>query len=129
MGTKDMIDFAEKHLNANNLERETERAWIDEKHAMAVKTDRSELINVLRNYSGVDIDRYKKSIESIRSVARVKSKFGVGYVKDILKLMTKISKDAETITIEIGNDSCAIFSLNDSKGVVLEVELAPRMEE
>ena len=128
MGTKDMIDFAEKHLNTTNLETESPKAWIDERHAMAVKTDRSDIINVLRNYAGVPIDRYNKSIDSIRSAGTVKSTFGIKYMKDILKVITKISKDAETITIELESGGCAIFNLNDSKGTVLEIELAPRLE-
>ena len=128
MGAKDMIDFAEKHLKAKNMETESAKAWIDERHAMAVKTDRSEIINVLRNYEEVDIDRYDRSIESMRNATTVKSIFGMKYMKDILKLITKVEKNAEIITIEIGNGTSVILSMNDSKGVVLEVELAPILE-
>ena len=121
-----MIDFAEKHLKANNMGTEEPKVWIDESHAMAVKTDRSGIINVLRNYEQADIDQYNQSIKVVKSMTTAKSTFGIKYMKDILKLMTKVEKDAETITIEIGNDTIAVFRLNDSKGDVLEVELAPR---
>ena len=128
MGVKDMIDFAEKHLISNNLETEEPRAWIDAGHAMAAKTGRSELINVLRNYEELPIDRYNESLKTTKSMMTAKSTFGIKYIKDILKLMTAVEKNAETITIELGEHTAVILQLNDANGVVLAIELAPRLE-
>ena len=128
MGVKDMIDFAEKHLISNNLETEEPRAWIDAGHAMAAKTDRPKLINVLRNYEELPIDRYNESLKTTKSMMTAKSTFGIKYIKDILKLMTAVEKNAETITIELGEHTAVILQLNDANGVVLTIELAPRLE-
>ena len=128
MGVKDMRDFAEKHLNANNMTTEEPRVWIDKGYAMAIKTDRPEIINVLREYEELPIERYDKSLKITKSMMTAKSTFGMKYVKDILELMTRVEKDAETITIELGDKTAVILRLNDTNGVVLAVELAPRLE-
>ena len=128
MGVKDMIDFAEKHLRANDMEMEELKVWMDEKNAMAIKTGRSEIINVLKNYVEMEIGAYNKSLNITKSTTTVKSTFGIKYIKDILKLMTKVEKNAETITIELGDNTAVILRLNDANSVVLEIELAPILE-
>ena len=129
INTKEAIDFGEKRLKVGDRGIEEPRAWVDARNAMMLKTDRSELINVLKNYEEFPIKRYDGMIESAKETETVKGTFGIDYMKDILKLMTKLKKDAETITIELGNDTCVILKLNDSFGVVLEVMLAPRIED
>ena len=124
MSTKDIIDFGEKHLDADNRGVEEPKAWIDVYNTMAIKTDRSELIAVLKNYKEMPIERYNSLLKSVENTTTVKARLGIEDTKDVLKLMTKLKKDAQTMTIELGNDTCVILRLNDQNGVVVELLLA-----
>ena len=128
MNTKEAIDFGEKHLKADNRGTEEPKAWKDPANVMMLKTDRSELVNVLKNYEEMSIEGYDRTLENVRNTTTVKATFTVDYMKDILKLMTKVKKDAETITIELGDNTAGILRLNDYNGVVLEIALDPRVE-
>jgi hypothetical protein len=59
-----------------------------------------------------------------------KAIFDINYVKDVLKLMTKLSKEASSITVSLGNDSVpAKLQLNGCNGVICEIAIAPRLLE
>ena len=124
INTKDVIAFGEKRLDADNRGTEEPKAWVDSCNTLAIKTARSEIINVLKNYKEMPIERYDTLIGAVEKTTTVTAMLGIDDVKDALKLMTKLKKDAQTITILAGNDTCVILRLNDQKGVVLELILA-----
>lgn len=128
MDKKEVVEFGEKYLMKEDENRveDKPKAWIDDGKFLMVKTDKTEIINIFNNYQELEIEKYDKTCEKIRENITAKSVFDVKYIKDVLKLLTKIKTDGKNIIIESGNNSPIIFKLTDKNGQeVVEIALAP----
>lgn len=130
MNNKELIEFGERYFMHQDENRtENTKSWIDDKYTIMIKTNRSELINVLNNYQDLDLKRCESLINRTRETTTAKSSFDLYHFKNILKLVTKLKNDADKITFEMGSNTAMIITLEDKKGVVLEIVLAPRIDE
>jgi len=126
MNKKEVVEFGEKYLMKSDENRTEEpKAWIDNNKSLMLKSNKSEIINILNNYQDLKTEKYDDACNKIRNIITAKSVFDINYIKDILKLMTKIKSDAKRVIIEAGNNSPIILKLVDNKDEIIEIVLAP----
>ena len=127
MSKEEIVKFGEKHLNEEHIKQREEKAWVDSAHVMAVITNRSDIINILNNYTEMN-GKTEEMIKGIEKTQTVKASFSVEYLKDILKLLTKFDKSLISIRIKLGNDQPVSFEVEDENGKTTII-LAARVDQ
>lgn len=122
---KEAVDFGDKYLTPKEAKKEEEiHTWVESSSVMMLRTNRSELVNILKNYHEHEL----KEVDDIKKLQTAEAKFSIDYFKGILKLLTKIkTSDSSEIKIRMGTDSPVTLTIEEGD-TFLEVTLAPRVD-
>jgi len=126
MKNEEVEKLGNKYFEKEEIKKVEQKAWVDSAHVMAVITNRSDIINILSNYTEMN-GKAEEMIKGIEKLQTVKASFSVEYLKDILKLLTKFDKSLISIKIKLGNDQPITFEVEDENGKTTII-LAPRVE-
>jgi len=66
MSNKELIRMGDKYLDKVDTKRVKKEAWIDIYRIMAIETDRSDIINILKNYEDMDEKEAETMFENIK---------------------------------------------------------------
>ena len=127
MESKQIIEIGNKHFEEKQTEKKDQKVWIDAAHVMAFITDRSDIQNIFNNYKAMDQSKTEDLIKQVEDKQTAKAKFGIDYMKDVLKLLTKFDKSITQVTIGLGNDKPISLEVTDDRGRCMII-LAPRMD-
>ena len=121
--------LGKKYLSQVEATKTEEHTWVDKAHVMYVRTNRSELVNVLRNYEEREMN--SSTLLGIRNLQTVEAKFSLEYFTDILKVLMKAKSKGESpdIKIVLGKDTPITLSVEKSDGTMVEMILAPRIHD
>jgi hypothetical protein len=118
--------MGDKYLDKVDTKRVKKEAWIDIYRIMAIETDRSDIINILKNYEDMDEKEAETMFENIKKAQTSEALFSIGYLEDILMLLTELDISTGHVRISLGTNSPISFVVEDEHGS-LTIHLAPRI--
>ena len=126
MSSKEVIDMGDKHFEQEDIKRVELRGWMDSSRVMAFLSDRSDVNNIFNNYTPMEATQTKALISQVREVQTAQAIFSIDYLRDVLKLLTKLDETVGQVKIKLETDKPISFVIEDDKGS-FSIILAPKI--